>query len=96
MTAMKTHILVLSLLASACAHGVVLDGLAAKVNDAVITETTSAAVATVPRELIMAAKATYPSDVPNRCSILGRATLRQGRRMAISSFIFAPLGDNMG
>ena len=37
MLAMKTHILVLALLACACAHGVVLDGLAAKVNDAVIT-----------------------------------------------------------
>ncbi len=34
---MKTAILTLALLACACAHGVVLDGLAAKVNDAVIT-----------------------------------------------------------
>ena len=37
MRAMKTAILTLALLACACAHGVVLDGLAAKVNDAVIT-----------------------------------------------------------
>ena len=34
---MKTAFLTLALLACACAHGVVLDGLAAKVNDAVIT-----------------------------------------------------------
>ena len=34
---MKTAILTLALLACACAHGVVLDGLVAKVNDAVIT-----------------------------------------------------------
>ena len=34
---MKTRILFIALLAGACAHGVVLDGLAAKVNDAVIT-----------------------------------------------------------
>ena len=34
---MKTAFLSLALLACACAHGVVLDGLAAKVNDAVIT-----------------------------------------------------------
>ena len=34
---MKTRLLFLALLAGACAHGVVLDGLAAKVNDAVIT-----------------------------------------------------------
>ena len=37
MTAMKTALLSLALAACACAHGVVLDGLAAKVNDAVIT-----------------------------------------------------------
>ena len=37
MRAMKTGLLFLALLAGACAHGVVLDGLAAKVNDAVIT-----------------------------------------------------------
>lgn len=37
MRAMKTAFLTLALLACACAHGVVLDGLAAKVNDAVIT-----------------------------------------------------------
>ena len=37
MRAMKTGLLLLALLAGACAHGVVLDGLAAKVNDAVIT-----------------------------------------------------------
>ena len=37
MPAMKTRLLFLALLAGACAHGVVLDGLAAKVNDAVIT-----------------------------------------------------------
>ena len=37
MRAMKTRLLFLALLAGACAHGVVLDGLAAKVNDAVIT-----------------------------------------------------------
>ena len=34
---MKTRLLFIALLAGACAHGVVLDGLAAKVNDAVIT-----------------------------------------------------------
>ena len=34
---MKTALFSLALLACACAHGVVLDGLAAKVNDAVIT-----------------------------------------------------------
>ena len=34
---MKTAFLSIALLAGACAHGVVLDGLAAKVNDAVIT-----------------------------------------------------------
>ena len=34
---MKTAFLILALLACACAHGVVLDGLAAKVNDAVLT-----------------------------------------------------------
>ena len=37
MTAMKKAFLSLALVACACAHGVVLDGLAAKVNDAVIT-----------------------------------------------------------
>ena len=37
MHAMKTRHLSIALLAGACAHGVVLDGLAAKVNDAVIT-----------------------------------------------------------
>ena len=37
MPAMKTAFLTLSILAAACAQGVVLDGLAAKVNDAVIT-----------------------------------------------------------
>ena len=37
MTAMKTAFLYLALAVCACAHGVVLDGLAAKVNDAVIT-----------------------------------------------------------
>lgn len=37
MAAMKTRLLILAFLAVACAHGVVLDGLAAKVNDAVIT-----------------------------------------------------------
>ena len=37
MGAMKTAFLSLAILAGACAHGVVLDGLAAKVNDAVIT-----------------------------------------------------------
>ncbi len=37
MTAMKTALLSLSLAVCACARGVVLDGLAAKVNDAVIT-----------------------------------------------------------
>ena len=37
MPAMKTTFLFLALATCACAHGVVLDGLAAKVNDAVIT-----------------------------------------------------------
>mgnify|MGYP002626917681 CR=1 FL=1 len=37
MTAMKTAFLTFALIACACARGVVLDGLAAKVNDAVIT-----------------------------------------------------------
>ena len=38
----------------------------------------SAAVEMPPRELIIDAKATYPREVPNRCSRLGKATLTQG------------------
>ena len=55
-----------------------------------------AAVATSPSALIIEAKATYPSDVPKRWSMLGTATRRHGRRIALSGRMRSPRGEMRG
>jgi len=55
-----------------------------------------AAVEISPSELIIAAKATYPSEVPKRCKAFGSATRRQGRRMLQSGRKDSPFGLKSG